>query len=119
MIEVDTFKAIGEEGRLRILRLMVKAETELCACEIIDALEKPQYTISKALGILVTAGLVNERREGRQMMYQLAHTPFNDAIFAGISLLKCPDNPRMADDLVRLRKRLAGRSNGKCVEGCP
>jgi ArsR family transcriptional regulator len=116
--EVEIYKSIGEETRLRIMRLLVKAGTELCACEIIDVLEKPQYTISKNLGILVNAGLISESRDGRMMFYKLAENEFNKTIFENIKLIKCRSNPVFEKDFPRLEKRLALRVNGKCTAGC-
>ena len=68
---VDIFKSLGEENRLRAVALLVNAKRELCACELIAAMEKPQYTVSKSMGTLVSAGIVEERREGKMMFYRL------------------------------------------------
>ena len=117
--EVEIYKAIGEETRLRILRLLILAETEVCACEIIDTLDKPQYTISKNLGILVNNGLISERREGRMMFYKLLdNIEFNKTLFDNIKLIKCVSNKIFENDLSRLTKRLALRENGKCTNDC-
>jgi ArsR family transcriptional regulator, arsenate/arsenite/antimonite-responsive transcriptional repressor len=116
--EIEIYKAIGEETRLRIMRLLIKAGKELCACEIIDVLDKPQYTISKNLGILVTAGLLAESRDGRMMFYKPIENEFNKTIFENIRLIKCKSNPVFENDFTRLGKRLALRINGKCTEGC-
>lgn len=114
--EVEIYKAIGEETRLRILRLLIKAEIEICACEIIDVLEKPQYTISKNLGILVNNGLISERREGRMMFYKLLdNLEFNKALFENIKLIKCASNEIFENDLTRLTSRLQKRVNGICI----
>ena len=67
----ETFRALGEENRFRIAALLLRSKAELCACEIIRALGKPQYTVSKSMGGLVSAGLVEERRDGQRMMYRL------------------------------------------------
>jgi ArsR family transcriptional regulator len=115
--ELLAFKAAGEPARLRILRILIEADTEVCACEIIDTLEKPQYAVSKGLGVLTRAGLVEERREGRQMMYSLIPGEFNDRLFRTITSLACKDG-EIAGDLRRLKARLAKRANGKCVTGC-
>jgi Predicted transcriptional regulators len=111
----DAFKAIGEPTRFRALRILVEAKVELCACEIIDVLQKPQYTISKSLGTLVGAGLVDERREGRMMFYALAHGPMNDMLFKAIAKAE-PDRELKADSK-RLAVRLARREDGECVSG--
>jgi ArsR family transcriptional regulator, arsenate/arsenite/antimonite-responsive transcriptional repressor len=113
---IEAFKAVGEATRLRALRLIIEAEGELCACEIIDVLEKPQYTISKALGILVRAGLLGERREGRMMLYGLAHSPANDAIFEAVRSSDAAGELR--GDSERLKARLSRRVQGHCIAGC-
>jgi len=117
---LEAFKAVGDATRFRALRLLVETEEELCACEIIDALEKPQYTISKSLGILVAASLVEERREGRKMMYSLVHSAFNDSIFAAIR--SAPEGQDMelsaailTRDSGRLHAQLSQRIGGECV----
>ncbi len=113
---IDAFKAIGEPTRFRALRLLVEARVELCACEIIDVLEKPQYTISKSIGALVDARLIDERREGRMMMYSLVHGPMNDYLFKAVA--KAEPDAELAADSKRLAARLARREAGACVSGC-
>jgi ArsR family transcriptional regulator, arsenate/arsenite/antimonite-responsive transcriptional repressor len=112
---IDAFKAVGESTRLRALRLLVEAKVALCACEIIDVLEKPQYTISKSLGVLVDAGLLDEGREGRMMFYSLVHSPMNDAIFKAVA--KAPVDGEAETDMKRLAATLAQREDGVCVSG--
>lgn len=117
MIEcIEAFKAIGEPTRFRALRLLVDAKVELCACEIIDVLEKPQYTISKSLGALVAAGLVAERRDGRKMLYELAHSPMNNALFKAVA--EAPLDLDAKGDIKRLQKRIGRRERGECISGC-
>ena len=110
---IEAYRAAGEETRLRILRLLRQAHGELCVCELVDSLEKPQYTVSKSLTVLRNAHLVEERREGKFMMYRLLHSPFNDKLFA--SLDRLPDlDPVYEADAQRLTARLALRQEGKC-----
>jgi len=113
---IDAFKAIGETTRFRALRLLVEAKVELCACEIIDVLRKPQYTISKSLGALVDAHLIDERREGRMMMYSLIHSPMNDSLFKAVA--KAEADGELQSDSKRLAIRIAQREEGVCVRGC-
>ncbi len=114
--EVEKYKAIGEETRLRILRILIKAQIEICVCEIIDVLKKPQYNISKNLSILKKVELVEERRDGRLMMYRIKDDNyFNKKIFESISLIKDDSNPAFKDDFDNLEKRLSLRENGKCI----
>jgi DNA-binding transcriptional ArsR family regulator len=77
-------------------------------------LEKPQYTVSKSLTVLRKAELVEERREGKLMMYRLVHSGFNDTLFESLDRLP-EEDPLFAADSRRLTDRLKLRKNGKCV----
>jgi len=65
------FKALGEPVRLRLFALL-SVSGEQCVCHLTDALELPQSTVSRHLGVLRHAGLVSTRRDGKWMYYQLA-----------------------------------------------
>ena len=111
---VQKYKAVGEESRLRILRILIRAGEPLCVCEIVDVLRKPQYTISRELSILKRAGLVEERRDGKFMMYNLSQSdPVNCRIFRSLDDLPAND-PLYRDDIDNLADRLALRESGKC-----
>ena len=64
------FRALGDETRLRIVALL--SHGELCVCHIENALELSQPNVSRQLGILRAAGVVDGRREGTWMHYALA-----------------------------------------------
>jgi DNA-binding transcriptional ArsR family regulator len=97
--EIDKLKAASDETRLRILRLLIKAQAEICVCHIVGIIKKPQYNISKSLSILKKAGLIEERRLGRFMMYKLKYDDqFNKAFFDSISLLDNEGNAFTKDD---------------------
>jgi ArsR family transcriptional regulator len=66
----EVIKAISDPTRLKILYLLEYGE--LCACEIITALEKPQPTISHHLNVLKTAGFLKWRKEGVWIHYSLS-----------------------------------------------
>lgn len=65
-------QALADPTRIRIMRLL--CERELCVCELVVALEEPQYKVSRHLGVLKHAGLVRDRREGSWMHYAIAPT---------------------------------------------
>jgi len=71
MILAETFKALGDPVRLRLFQLLSQKE-ELCVCHLTEALKLPQSTVSRHLGVLRHAGLVQTRREGKWMHYRLA-----------------------------------------------
>jgi len=68
--ESGFFRALADETRLRILRLL--EVREMCVCEIMVALDLTQPTASHHLGILENAGLVNDRKEGKWVFYSVA-----------------------------------------------
>ena len=62
--------ALGQDVRLDVFRLLVKAGGEgMLAGEIGQALDVRQNTLSANLAILLNAGLVRNRREGRAIRY--------------------------------------------------
>jgi len=64
------FKVLGDETRLRILRLL--QAKEMCVCELMVALGLTQPTASHHLGLLEGVGLVKRRREGKWVFYCVA-----------------------------------------------
>ncbi len=68
--EVKVFKALADENRLRILKLL--REGELCACELTVALSTCQSTVSHHLSVLKNAGLIKERKEGKWSYFRLS-----------------------------------------------
>ncbi|MDH5782794.1 MAG: metalloregulator ArsR/SmtB family transcription factor [Candidatus Bathyarchaeota archaeon] len=64
------FKALADETRLRIVKLV--EVREMCVCEVMVALGLTQPTASHHLGILENAGLVNDRKEGKWVFYSIA-----------------------------------------------
>jgi len=67
---VQVYKALSDETRLRILALLL-SQGELCVCDIIAALNQPQSTISRHLAHLRNAELVNDRRCGLWIYYSI------------------------------------------------
>jgi len=76
--EIRVFKAAADATRLRILKLL--AGGELCICEIMLALKKPQSSISHNLSILEDAGLVKERKQGKWCSYSITDEAVMDMI---------------------------------------
>ena len=62
-------KAISDPKRLRIVDMLSCGE--LCACEILEAFHITQPTLSHDMKVLVQAGIVLERREGKNTYYSL------------------------------------------------
>ena len=65
----DVFNAVAEPRRRHILNYLAMQERSVT--EIVDALEMEQPSVSKHLKALKGVGLVEVRREGRQMIYKV------------------------------------------------
>jgi ArsR family transcriptional regulator len=64
---LEQLKALGDETRLTIFKLLERRE--LCVCQIVPAVGLSQPTVSVHLGKLKRAGLVRERRSGQWSYY--------------------------------------------------
>jgi ArsR family transcriptional regulator, arsenate/arsenite/antimonite-responsive transcriptional repressor len=109
-------RAIVDPTRVRIIAALRRGE--LCVCELVDALEINQSTLSGHLQVLRQTGLVRTRKEGRWIYYSLTDqkTALIEALFFNIP----PDggnDPRLRRDIRRIERRLAIRKDGRCVLG--
>lgn len=64
------FKALCDENRVRILKLLRTGEK--CACVLLDDLHITQPTLSHHMKILCESGLVVGRKEGKWTHYTLS-----------------------------------------------
>ena len=81
----DIIKAIGDPTRLKIIYLLEYGE--LCVCEIMTVLDKPQPTVSHHLNLLKNAGILKWRIEGVCIHYKLSNPKLPE------SLKKLVENP--------------------------
>jgi len=65
------FKALADETRLRILKLL--EVREMCVCEVMVALDLTQPTASHHLGLLESSGFVKGKKEGKWVFYSIAN----------------------------------------------
>ena len=66
---LSIFKALSDETRLRILKLLEQGE--LCVCDIFSALDMVQPKVSFHLSVLKDAGLIVDRKAGRWVHYRI------------------------------------------------
>lgn len=66
----NLFRAFSEASRLAILQELKSGERSVS--EIVDALPTSQANVSKQLKMLHDAGVVSRRKEGTQVLYQIA-----------------------------------------------
>jgi ArsR family transcriptional regulator, arsenate/arsenite/antimonite-responsive transcriptional repressor len=123
---LSIFKALSDETRLRMLKLLEGGE--LCVCHVVAAFGMSQSKVSFHLGVLKAAGLVKDRKEGKWMYYRIDDSD----LFRRLLILSVTE--KMPGDLLKEdRERLAcfmennSRTlpaagpccSGKTREGCP
>lgn len=97
----NQLKSLSDLTRFRIISL-VNALPDICVCQLMEIMKQPQTTISKALGVLKRAGLVEDRRDGQWVKYKLV-TITNK--FPIKSILACAvSDPIICNDLKKLKK---------------
>ncbi|MEF9960935.1 MAG: metalloregulator ArsR/SmtB family transcription factor [Niameybacter sp.] len=64
---VSLFKALADETRLKIIQMLLGGE--LCACNILEAFQITQPTLSYHMKILTECGLVKGVKNGSWMIY--------------------------------------------------
>ena len=69
--EISILKVLSEPIRLRLAALLA-GQAEVCVCQLAAAVSEPEYKVSRHLGIMRAAELVEARREGTWMYYKLA-----------------------------------------------
>lgn len=113
----ELFQSLADPTRLRLLNLLTRTG-EVCVCELVDALRLPQYTVSRHLQILRTAGLVDDRREGKWIYYRIARElkPYHRPLLRAVGLLR-EEREDFAEDEKRAGRRLKLRRKGSCCVG--
>ena len=117
MRELTSFgQAIADPTRVRILAALQRGE--LCVCELADALEISQSTLSGHLQVLRQTRTVSTRKEGRWIYYSLddRKAALVETMFSHIRL-DIDSNSHLRRDSRRIERRLAIRENGRCVRG--
>lgn len=91
------------------------AAGELCVCDLMAVLALPQSTVSRHLAYLRDSGLVNDRRKGVWMYYDI---PTGEGLIAALlhSLhTEFQKNQTAEDDRRQLANYLANKNNDTCA----
>jgi len=112
---VTILKALSDETRLRILKLLERGE--LCVCEIVAACDMTQPKVSFHLSVLKSAGLLKDRREGKWMHYRLDDADLFKR-FLMLSVLERIPEATMKQDLKRLAEFSKVRGKAAPIDRC-
>ena len=84
---VGALKVLANEDRLLLLCQL--SQGEMCVSELEEQLDIHQPTLSQQLGVLRSEGVVNTRRQGKNIFYSVADAAMLE-ILAVLYRLYCP-----------------------------
>jgi len=103
---LSMFKALSDETRLRIIKLLEKGE--LCVCDITAALDMVQPKVSFHLNTLKSAGLIKDRKAGRWIHYSLENSDMRKR-FLLLTVMEGISADVVREDLKRLETFLGNK----------
>jgi DNA-binding transcriptional ArsR family regulator len=111
-------KALSDPGRVRIL--LALRRRELCVCQVTELFSFAPSTVSKHLSILFQAGLVESRKDGRWIYYQLPDKTAPVEVREAIDWVKksLASNPHVLKDNKQLKKILKQDPAELCKRQC-
>jgi len=115
--DAELFQSLADPTRLRLLNLLTQTD-EICVCEFVDALEIPQYNISRHLHVLAEAGWLDDRRLGKWIYYRITDKlkPYQRSVLEAIERLR-EERQDFKEDEKRAGRRLKLRRGGVCCVG--
>ena len=101
---LKVFKALADKNRLRILKML--QYKKMCVCELSAALGITRPSVSKHLGLMKDAGLVQDERNGQWIDYCLCEEKINDFASVIQSHLNkwINDDPKVKEDIKNIKK---------------
>jgi DNA-binding transcriptional ArsR family regulator len=111
-------KALADENRVRTLLALRKGE--LCVCQITELFGTAPSTVSKHLSILFQAGLVESRKDGRWIFYQLPGKKAPAMVRDALDWIEksLAENPHVLEDKKQLKKILKQDPAELCRRQC-
>jgi ArsR family transcriptional regulator, arsenate/arsenite/antimonite-responsive transcriptional repressor len=112
------FKALSDETRLRIIKLLEHGE--LCVCDVVAALDMVQPKVSFHLRTLKEAGILTGRKDGKWIHYRIDDTDIFKRLLI-LSIFERIPKTLLNEDIKRLeeflRKKAEASINGSAVCG--
>ncbi|MDY6972943.1 MAG: metalloregulator ArsR/SmtB family transcription factor [Thermodesulfobacteriota bacterium] len=99
---LKVMKAVSDSNRVKILKMLQRKT--MCVCEMREALQLAQPTVSKHLKLLEDAGLVDSSKDGIWVNYHLtdgADSPYVATMLGNLKhwLMDDPEITRLLDRL--------------------
>ncbi len=96
----EKFRALGDENRILIITILKTGER--CANEILEELDITQPTLSHHMKILCESELVEQRKEGKKIIYSLSYEKADRFLSEIRELFQIRAQRRHDDDIVIL-----------------
>ena len=99
---IKVMKALSDPNRLKIIKMLQRKL--MCVCEMQEALQVAQPTVSKHLRLLEDAGLANSQKDGIWVNYHLADGSASPYVAAILGNLRhwLQDDPKVSAVVERL-----------------
>lgn len=108
---IETMSVLGDENRLRLCMLL--SERELNVGDLVRVTGIAQSGVSTHLGRLREAGVVRDRKEGRESFYTLATDSLPPTVTHVLGEVRASDDPTLLGDRERLRALDVERGVGR------
>jgi ArsR family transcriptional regulator len=112
---VTIFKALSDETRLRILKLLEHGD--LCVCDIVAAFDMIQPKVSFHLSVLKRAGLLKDRKEGKWMHYKIDDSDLFKRLLI-LSVMERIPQDLLEEDTKRLGEFLNNKEQAASLRAC-
>ncbi len=91
-LDADLFKALSDPTRLRLLACLAKCSRFCSVTEVAECCSVDFSVVSRHLAMLADAGVLDSRKDGRTMFYQVRYEHMSDAFRAVASAFDncCP-----------------------------
>ena len=99
---IKVMKALSDRNRVKIIKML--QHRTMCVCEMQEALQVAQPTVSKHLKLLEDAGLVDFNKEGIWVNYYLADGSSSPYVAAVLGNLRhwLENDPQVSDLVEKL-----------------
>jgi ArsR family transcriptional regulator len=116
---VKIFKALADPTRLRIVLLLRRRE--LCVCELMYILRMEQSRVSRHMRVLRDAGIAEDVREGRWIIYRIAEAAGGlvEGLMAGALRERIETTGEVKADVIKLEACVRDNIRGRVCEERP
>lgn len=108
---LNIFKALSDETRLKMLKIMDKGE--ICVCDLVSVLNVSQPKISFHLNVLKGAGLIKARKHGKWVHYSINDSDIFRR-FLILSVMEKIQEATMKDNYTRLSRIINIKNKSRC-----